>query len=165
MVGCFGMIHENEERSLIIIKPDAIQRSIVGEIVTRFERKGLKIIGMKMMYLKDTLVEEHYSHIVDKPFFPRIKKFMTSSPVIVMAVAGIRAIDSIRLIVGVTKSYEADAGTIRGDYALSMQSNVVHASDSKENAEAEIKRFFSDDEIIDYEKVDTKFIFSDDLMI
>jgi nucleoside-diphosphate kinase len=158
------MIHENEERSLIIIKPDAIQRSIVGEIVTRFERKGLKIIGMKMMHLKDALVEEHYAHVADKPFFPRIKRFMTASPVIVMAVAGMKAVDSIRLIVGVTKSYEADAGTIRGDYALSMQSNVVHASDSVENAKTEIKRFFADDEIVDYEKVDTQFIFSDDLM-
>lgn len=159
------MIHENEERSLIIIKPDAIQRSIVGEIITRFERKGLKIIGMKMMYLEDTVVDEHYSHIKDKPFFPRIKKFMTSAPVVVMVVAGLRAIDSIRLIVGITKSYEADAGTIRGDYALSMQSNVVHASDSKENAALEIDRFFKKEELVDYEKVDTKFIFSDDLML
>lgn len=159
------MIHENEERSLIIIKPDAIQRSIVGEIITRFERKGLKIIGMKMMHLGDALVEDHYSHIKDKPFFPRIKKFMTSSPVVVMVVAGLRAIDSIRLIVGITKSYEADAGTIRGDYALSMQSNVVHASDSKENAENEISRFFKQDELVEYDKVDTQFIFSDDLMI
>ena len=158
------MIHDTEERSLIIIKPDAIQRSIVGEIVTRFERKGLKIIGMKMMYLKDALLEEHYSHIKDKPFFPRIKRFITSAPVIVMAVAGIRAIDSIRIIVGITKGYEADAGTIRGDYSLSVQSNVVHASDSKENGELEIKRFFEKEEIVDYEKVDTKFIFSDDLM-
>ncbi len=158
------MIHENEERSLIIIKPDAIQRSLVGEIITRFERKGLKIIGMKMMYLNDALLEDHYNHIADKPFFPRIKKFMKSAPVVIMAVAGLRAVDSIRLIVGITKSYEASAGTIRGDLALSMQSNVVHASDSKENAETEIKRFFEETEIVDYDKVDTQFIFSDDLM-
>jgi nucleoside-diphosphate kinase len=158
------MIHENEERSLIIIKPDAIQRSIVGEIVTRFERKGLKIIGMKMMHLADVIVEEHYSHIKDKPFFPRIKKFMTSAPVVVVAVAGLKAIDAIRIIVGPTKSFEAAAGTIRGDYALSMQSNVVHASDSVENAAIEIKRFFAENEIVDYKKVDTEFIFSDDLM-
>jgi nucleoside-diphosphate kinase len=158
------MIHENEERSLIIIKPDAIQRSIVGEIVTRFERKGLKIIGMKMMHLADVVVEEHYSHIKDKPFFPRIKKFMTSAPVVVVAVAGLKAIDAIRIIVGPTKSFEAAAGTIRGDYALSMQSNVVHASDSAENAAIEIKRFFAENEIVDYKKVDTEFIFSDDLM-
>ena len=158
------MIHENEERSLIIIKPDAIQRSLVGEIITRFERKGLKIVGMKMMYLEDTLLEEHYAHIKDKPFFPRIKKFMTSAPVVVMAVAGLKAVDSIRIIVGITKGYEADAGTIRGDFSLSMQSNVVHASDSKENGETEIKRFFKENELVEYEKVDTKFIFSDDLM-
>jgi nucleoside-diphosphate kinase len=158
------MIHETEERSLIIIKPDAVQRSIVGEIVTRFERKGLKILGLKMMTLGDALVAEHYAHIADKPFFPRIARFMTSSPVVVMVVAGIKAIDSIRVIVGPTKSFEAAAGTIRGDYALSMQSNVVHASDSKESAEVEIARFFTPEEVLDYEKVDTKFIFSDDLM-
>lgn len=158
------MIHETEERSLIIIKPDAIQRSLVGEIITRFERKGLKIIGMKMMRLNDVVVEEHYAHIKDKPFFPRIKKFMTSSPVIVMAVAGLKAIDSIRIIVGITKGFEADAGTIRGDFSLSMQSNVVHASDSVENGALEIARFFKEEEIIDYKKIDTEYIFSDDLM-
>lgn len=158
------MIHETEERSLIIIKPDAVQRSLVGEIVTRFERKGLKIIGMKMMHLKEALLKEHYAHIADKPFFPRIQKFMMSAPVVVMAVAGIKAVDSIRIIVGPTKSFEAMGGTIRGDYALSMQSNIVHASDTKENAEAEIKRFFSENELMDYDKVDTHFIFSDDLM-
>ncbi len=158
------MIHDTEERSLIIIKPDAIQRNLVGQIISRFENKGLKIIGMKMMHLSDVVVEDHYSHIKDKPFFPRIKRFMTSAPVIVMAVAGLKAIDSIRIIVGPTKSYEAAAGTLRGDFALSMQSNVVHASDTVENAQAEIKRFFADDEVIDYDKIDSAYIFSDDLM-
>jgi len=158
------MIHETEERSLIIIKPDAIQRSLVGSIITRFENKGLKIIGMKMMHLSDVVIEDHYSHIKDKPFFPRIKKFMSSAPVVVMAVAGIKAIDSIRIIVGPTKSYEAAAGTLRGDFALSMQSNVVHASDSVENAVIEIKRFFADDEIVEYKKIDSEYIFSDELM-
>ena len=158
------MIHETEERSLIIIKPDAIQRSLVGEIITRFERKGLKLLGMKMMKLEEALVIEHYAHIADKPFFPRIKKFMTSAPVVVIAVAGIKTVESVRMIVGPTKSYEATAGTIRGDYALSMQSNVVHASDSAEAAEAEIKRFFADTELVEYEKIDTQYIFSDELM-
>lgn len=158
------MTYETEEKSLIIIKPDAIQRSIVGELITRFERKGLKIIGMKMMYLSDVVVEDHYAHIKDKPFFPRIKKFMTSAPVVVMVVAGSKAIESIRIIVGPTKSYEAAAGTMRGDYALSMQSNVVHASDSQESAEAEIARFFKQEELVAYEKVDSAFIFSDELM-
>jgi nucleoside-diphosphate kinase len=157
-------IHETEERSLIIIKPDAVQRSLVGEIVTRFERKGLKLIGMKMMQLKEALLREHYAHVADKPFYPRIERFMMSSPVVVMAVAGIKAVDAIRTIVGPTKSYEALGGTIRGDYALSMQSNVVHASDSVENGAAEIARFFTPDELVEYEKVDTKFVFSDDLM-
>ncbi len=157
-------IHETEERSLIIIKPDAVQRSLVGEIITRFERKGLKIIGMKMMELKEALLREHYAHVADKPFYPRIERFMMSSPVVVMAVAGIKAVDAIRTIVGPTKGYEAQGGTIRGDYALSMQSNVVHASDSVENGAREIERFFTVDELVAYEKVDTKFVFSDDLM-
>ncbi len=158
------MIHEKEERSLIIIKPDALQRSLVGEIVARFERKGLKIIGMKMIHLSDSLVEEHYSEHKDKPFFPRIRRFMTSTPVVVMAVSGINVIDAIRIIVGPTRSFEAAAGTIRGDYALSMQSNVVHASDSKESADAEIKRFFKDDELMEYEKINTVFVHSDELL-
>ena len=158
------MIHEKEERSLIIIKPDALQRSLVGEIISRFERKGLKIIGMKMVHLGAELVEEHYSHIKDKDFFPRIRRFMTSTPVIVMAVSGIGVIDAIRIIVGPTRGFEAAAGTIRGDYSLSMQSNVVHASDSKESAEMEIKRFFKEDEMMDYEKISTAFVHSDELL-
>ena len=158
------MIHETEERSLIIIKPDAVQRSLVGEIITRFERKGLKIIGMKMMHLREALLKEHYAHIADKSFYPRIERFMMSAPVIVMAVAGIKAVDAIRTIVGPTKGYEALGGTIRGDYALSMQSNVVHASDSIENGKKEINRFFDEKELVEYDKVDTAFIFSDDLM-
>lgn len=113
------MTHEKEERSLIIIKPDALQRSLVGEIITRFERKGLKIIGMKMIHLGGDLVEEHYAHIKDKDFFPRIRRFMTSTPVIVMAVSGLSVIDAIRIIVGPTKGFEAAGGTIRGDYSLS----------------------------------------------
>jgi nucleoside-diphosphate kinase len=158
------MTHEKEERSLIIIKPDALQRSLVGEIITRFERKGLKIIGLKMIHLSDALVEEHYEHIKDKDFFPRIRRFMTSTPVIVMAVSGLSVIDAIRVIVGPTKGFEAAGGTIRGDYSLSMQSNIVHASDSKEAAEAEIARFFKPEEIMQYEKISTIFVHSDELM-
>jgi nucleoside-diphosphate kinase len=158
------MTHEKEERSLIIIKPDALQRSLVGEIITRFERKGLKIIGMKMMQLTDALIEDHYAHIKDKPFFPRIKRFMSSTPVIVMAVSGLQVIDAIRIIVGPTKGFEAAGGTIRGDYSLSMQSNIVHASDSKEAAEAEVSRFFKKEELMEYEKVTTMIVHSDEMM-
>jgi len=158
------MIQEKEERSLLIIKPDAIQRSLVGEIVTRFERKGLKIIAMKMIKLDAAIVEEHYAHIKDKPFFPSIRNFMISTPVVVMVVSGVKVVDAIRIIVGPTKSFEALGGTIRGDYALSMQSNIVHASDSKEAAVDEINRFFKPEEIMDYEKISTMFLYSDDLM-
>lgn len=155
------MPRPNDEKSLIIIKPDAVQRNLVGSIVTRFENKGLKIIGMKMMSIEDTLLEEHYAHIKDKPFFPGIRDFMKSCPVVVMAVEGINAISAIRIIVGPTKAWEADAGTIRGDFSLSTQSNIVHASDSVENGEIEVKRFFNKDEIFSYSKIDTDFIYAE----
>lgn len=149
------------ERSLIIFKPDTIQRNLVGEIMNRFERKGLKILGLKMMNLENAIIEEHYAHIKDKPFFPGIRDFMKATPVIVMAVTGVNAISVIRLLVGPTKGYEADAGSIRGDFSMSTQSNIVHASDSVENGEAEIKRFFKDEEIFEYEKIDTDFIYAE----
>ena len=149
------------ERSLIIMKPDALQRNLVGEMVSRFERKGLKIIGLKMMTLEDALIEEHYAHIKDKPFFPGIKDFMKGTPVIVMALEGINAVSAIRMIVGVTKGWEADAGTIRGDYSLSTQSNLVHASDGVEAGETEIARFFKEDELFAYSKVDTDYIYAE----
>ena len=152
---------QKHERTLIIFKPDAIQRNLVGEIVGRFERKGLKIIGMKMMSLEDAILEEHYAHIKDKPFFPGIRDFMKSSPVVVMAVEGLNIISAIRLIVGPTKSWEADAGTIRGDFSLSTQSNIVHASDSVESGETEIGRFFTKDELFNYKKIDTDFIYAE----
>ncbi len=155
------MPRPNDEKSLIIIKPDAVQRNLVGSIVTRFENKGLKIIGMKMMSIEDTVLEEHYAHIKDKPFFPGIRDFMKSCPVVVMAVEGINAISAIRIIVGPTKAWEADAGTIRGDFSLSTQSNIVHASDSVENGEIEVKRFFNKDEIFSYSKIDTDFIYAE----
>lgn len=151
----------NHEKSLVILKPDAIQRNLVGEIIARFEKKGLKIIGMKMMSVEDAVLEEHYAHIKDKPFFPGIRDFMKSCPVIVMAVEGINAISAMRLIVGPTKAWEANAGTIRGDFSLSTQSNLVHASDSVEAGEAEIKRFFVEDEIFGYKKIDTDFVYAE----
>ena len=151
----------NEEKSLIIIKPDAMQRNLLGEIIHRFERKGLKIIGMKMMQINNVLLEEHYLHLKDKPFFNSLKKYMKSSPVMVMVLSGVNAISAIRIIVGSTKGYEAPAGSIRGDFSMSSQSNVVHASDSAETAKKEIKRFFKDDEIFEYQKIDTCYIYSD----
>lgn len=155
------MTKPNKEKSLIIIKPDAVQRNLVGEVISRLEKKGLKIIGMKMMSIEDTLLEEHYAHIKDKPFFPGIRDFMKSCPVIVMAVEGINAVSALRLIVGPTKAWEANAGTIRGDFSLSTQSNIVHASDGVEAGVLEVKRFFVDEEIFDYQKIDTDFIYAE----
>lgn len=156
------MAHPKEERTLILIKPDAIQRNLIGEIVGRFERKGLKIVGMKMMELEDVMLEAHYAHIADKPFFKGIKDFMKSSPVVALALSGINAVSATRIIVGPTKAYEADAGSIRGDLSLSIQSNVVHASDSPEAAAEEVKRFFKDDEIFEYDKQDFSYIYADE---
>jgi len=149
------------EKSLIIIKPDAVQRNLIGEIVSRIERKGLKIIGLKMTSISDALLDEHYAHIKDKPFFRGIRDFMKSCPVIVMAVEGINAVSALRLIVGPTKAWEATAGTIRGDFSLSTQSNIVHASDSIENGEIEVARFFDLSEIFSYNKIDTDFIYAE----
>lgn len=158
----FGIVfYMQQEKSLIIIKPDAIQRNLVGNIITRFEQKGLKIIGLKMMHLNDVLLNEHYAHIADKPFFPRIQKFMKSAPVIVIALSGVGIVSALRIIVGPTKAFEADAGTIRGDLAMSTQSNVVHASDSVENGELEVSRFFKPEEILGYTKLGEEVVYSD----
>ncbi len=155
------MARPNDEKALIIIKPDAVQRNLIGEIVGRFERKGLKVIGMKMMNLHDAILDEHYAHIKDKPFYPGVRDFMKVCPVVVMAISGINAVSATRLLVGPTKAWEGNAGTIRGDFSLSTQSNIVHASDSIENGEAEVKRFFTADEIFTYNKIDTDFVYAE----
>ena len=142
----------------MILKPDAVHRGLVGEVISRLERKGLKIVGMKMMQLEDVLLEAHYVHLKDKPFFAGIKSFMKASPVVVMVLSGINAVDATRLIVGPTKAYEGAAGTIRGDLSLSTQSNLVHASDSIESAGVEVARFFKEDEIFDYTRNDFSYI-------
>lgn len=150
------------ERTLIIVKPDALQRNLMGNIVSRFEQKGLKIIGMKMIKLEDILLDEHYSHHKDKPFFDGLKKYMKSSPVALMVLEGLEIIEAVRLIVGPTKGRAADAGSIRGDLSMSQQANLVHASDSVENAQAEIKRFFEDKELFTYIKGDWEWVYAED---
>ncbi len=130
----------------------------MGEVISRFERKGLKIVGMKMMQLEDAMLEAHYAHIKDKPFFGGIKSFMKQAPVVVMTLSGIGAVDATRLIVGPTKGYEASAGTIRGDLSLSTQSNLVHASDSVESGTVEVARFFKEEELFAYKRNDFDFI-------
>ena len=114
-----------------------------------------------MLDVSDVLIEEHYGHLKDKPFFESIRNYIQSSPVIVMALVGINAVSAIRLVVGPTAGFEADAGSVRGDFSMSKQSNLVHASDSVENGISEVKRFFKDDELFNYKKIDTDFIYSD----
>ncbi|OGY97871.1 MAG: nucleoside-diphosphate kinase [Candidatus Liptonbacteria bacterium RIFCSPHIGHO2_01_FULL_57_28] len=156
------MSHPREERTLIIVKPDAMQRSLLGEIIRRFEQKGLKIIAMKMMHLNKEILKDHYAKHIDKPFFDSLAGSMSYSPVVAMVLSGLNAISAARLILGPTKGYEADAGSIRGDLALSGQSNLVHASDPEEDPEMEIKRFFAENEIFAYKKVDFEVMYGEE---
>ncbi len=148
------------EHTLIILKPDALQRSLVGEIINRLERKGLKLIGLKMIRLDDAMLRSHYAHIVDKPFYKDVESFMQSSPVVVVALEGYECVDSVRLIVGATNPRAADAGTIRGDLAIGNGRNLIHASGSKENGEIEVSRFFKKDELFKYERTVTPDLYS-----
>lgn len=151
-----------KEQTLVLVKPDAIQRGLVGEICTRFEKKGLKLVGMKMMTLDEAILREHYAHIADKPFFPGISDFMRSTPVIAMCWEGLEVVDAVRRITGITKAREAEAGSIRGDFAMSMGCNVIHASDSVDNAQAEVKRFFNPDDIFNYDKSEYMHVYAED---
>ncbi len=140
------------ERTLIILKPDALQRDLIGEIIHRLEQKGLKLIGLKMMRLDKAILAAHYAHITDQPFYKDVESFMQSSPVIVMALEGFECVNSVRLVVGATNPRLATAGTIRGDLAIGSGRNLIHASDSKENGQQEVSRFFDKNELFDYEK-------------
>lgn len=140
------------ERTLVLIKPDALQRGLVGEILSRIERKGLKIAGVRMLQMTGRLIDDHYSHLVDKPFFPEIRAFMTSLPVIAVCVEGLDAVDTVRRVCGITLAREAAPGTIRGDLAMSVQCNLIHASDSVPCAEEEVARFFETDQLQSYER-------------
>ena len=138
------------ERTLIILKPDAVQRGIVGEIVTRFEKKGLQIVGMKAMRIPQQLAETHYEPHKGKGFYAGLVKFMTSSPVIVLALAGKDAIAISRKMMGATFGSKAEPGTIRGDYGVSNSFNLIHGSDSPESAQRELGLFFKADELLEW---------------
>jgi nucleoside-diphosphate kinase len=150
------------EKTVVLIKPDAFQRGLVGRIVARFERKGLKLIGMKMSKISPELAKEHYAHLVDKPFYPGLEKFMTSDPILVFAVEGQEAIEVVRKIVGVTNSRKAEAGTVRGDFSMSTGRNTIHASDSAETARKELARFFKPEELFDYELRLWDYLYAED---
>lgn len=139
------------ETSLILLKPDCVAGRRVGEVIKRFEDNGFQIRACKMFSASPELLKEHYSHLLDKSFFPQLEVFMQSTPVIALALTGENAVDRVRTIIGVTDSRKADKGTVRGDLGLDAMANIVHASDSPENAEIELQRFFKPDELFSYE--------------
>jgi len=147
------------ERTLIIIKPDAVQRGLIGEIIRRFERRGLRIVAMKLMQITPELAERHYAVHRGKPFYPGLIRYITSAPVVVMVLEGTRAIEVVRRTMGATNPAEAAPGTIRADFGLEVGRNLVHGSDSPETAAFEIPLFFTDDEILSYSRATDPWIF------
>lgn len=152
----------NMEKTLIIIKPGAIHRELVGELISRFERKGLQLCGLKMMQLDDQILSQHYAHLSDKSFFQRLKNGMMITPVIVGCLKGINAVHIVHTMAGATNGREATQGTIRGDFSVSIQENIIHTSDSVENAKTELERFFKQEEIFDFNYNNFKFLYTED---
>ena len=150
------------ERTLVILKPSALQRGLCGEIISRFEKKGLKITAMKMYRFTPEMCARHYSHLTGKSFYPTIEASMTASPVILMCLEGVDCVEVVRSMTGCTNGRKAPAGTIRGDYSMSLLENVVHASDSVENAALELGRFFSEEDYFEYDSPAHNYIYSTD---
>lgn len=150
------------EQSIVLVKPDGLQRGLIGEIISRFERKGLKLVGMKMMRMDDEILDQWYVHHKAKPFFPSLKGFMMKSPIIAMVWEGVEAINTIRKLVGVTKGREAEGGSIRGDFAMSQSNNLIHASDSREGAKKELGLIFKPEEVYNYMSDMDLLVYSDE---
>lgn len=148
------------QQSVVLLKPDAIQRGLVGKIISRFEQKGLKLLGLKMIVLNHEILDEWYSHHKNKYFFANLKGFMMSSPVIVMLWEGLECVSTVRKLCGTTKGYEAEAGSIRGDFAVSGQHNIIHASDSLEAAKKEKALIFKTEDIFPYDKGEYLWVYS-----
>ena len=146
------------ERSLVLIKPDAVQRGLAGEIISRMERKGLKVVAMKMLQMDKTLAHRHYVVHKDKPFFAELVDFITSSPIVAMVVQGGNAVALVRQMMGETNPAKASPGSIRGDFGIDITQNLIHGSDSPENASKEISLFFSEEEILDYTRDIDKWV-------
>ncbi|HVF69467.1 MAG TPA: nucleoside-diphosphate kinase [Xanthomonadales bacterium] len=140
------------EKTVVLVKPDGVQRGLIGEIIHRFERKGLKLASIKMISLDDALLDEWYAHHKDKPFFPGLKSYMKSYPIVAMLWEGVDSVATVRTMIGVTKAREASPGTIRGDFAMSQQYNLVHASEDSEIAAREVKIMFDSEEIFEWDK-------------
>ena len=148
------------ERTVVLVKPDGVQRGLIGQIISRFERKGLKLAGLKMVRLDDDTLDAWYSHHVGKPFFADLKNFMKSSPIVAMLWEGVEAVDAVRKICGVTKARAAEAGSIRGDFGMSQSNNLIHASDSIDNAKKEEGLIFNQEEVLDYDKSEYLYVYS-----
>ncbi len=146
------------QRTLVLLKPDCVQRRLMGTIIKRFEDKGLNIVAMKMIRVTPELARQHYAEHVEKPFYPSLEEFITSAPVVAMAIDGLEVISVVRDVLGATSGLKATAGTIRGDYSSSRQMNLVHASDSEESASRELELYFNAEELCDYEPVATAFM-------
>jgi nucleoside-diphosphate kinase len=140
------------QRTLVLVKPDAVQRGLAGQVITRLERRGLKLAAMKMMLVTEELARRHYSALREKPFFPRLVDFITSSPIVAMVVEGENAVELVRNTMGATDPAQAAPGTIRGDLATSIGQNLIHGSDSAESAQKEIDLFFDPSEILSYDR-------------
>jgi len=157
-----GKIGDMMQKTIVLVKPDALQRGLVGEIISRFERKGLKLVGLKLVQMTDAMIEHWYEHHVGKSFFNDLKKFMEWTPIVAMIWEGVDAIPAVRKMVGSTKGIEADAGTIRSDFAMSGSQNLIHASDSIEAAEKEMGIIFNADEIFEYRNVTDCLIYGEE---
>jgi nucleoside-diphosphate kinase len=150
------------EKTLVIIKPGAIQRGLIGEVIKRFEQKGLQVCGLKMIQLTDEILNEHYAHISKKSFFPRVVAAMKASPVIVLCLKGMDAVLVTHRLAGATNGREAAVGTMRGDFSMSVQWNIIHTSDSIKTAGDELARFFKEEEIFDYKQSYLEYIYSEE---
>ncbi len=146
------------QKTLILLKPDSVERGLIGKLISRFEDKWLKIVAMKMLELSGDLLKEHYAHLADKPFFPEIEEYMTTSPIVGMVLEWRDSIESIRTICWATNPVEAAPWTIRWDLSLTINGNLIHASDSEENAKEEIARFFKPEEVFSYTRGIDKMI-------
>ncbi|EMB16239.1 MULTISPECIES: nucleoside-diphosphate kinase [Rhodopirellula] len=150
------------QRTLVLLKPDCVQRRLIGDVLSRFEAKGLHIVAMKLLQVTPELSKQHYAEHVEKPFYSSLEEFITSAPVVAIALEGLEVIRVVRDMLGATNGLQAAPGTLRGDYSSSRQMNLVHASDSEESAKRELDLYFDADEFCDYSLVLTPFMRADD---
>lgn len=150
------------EHSVVLVKPDGLQRGLIGKIISRFEEKGMKLVALKMLKLDDQILDQWYAHHKEKPFFTSLKGFMMKTPIVAMVWEGVEAVDTIRKLIGTTKGRAAEGGSVRGDFAMSQSNNLIHASDSIENAQKEKAMIFSVKEVHSYVSAMDFLVYSDE---